>query len=511
CLDSIYTDLGQIVYVQHPALNRAVGGRILTVYSDGIQLDKPVVMLGTGLVGHWRLNDCAADTDVVDSSGNGCHFAAARHTAQISTPGKIGQCLAFNGSSDSLIRAPSSAFATLTGSVCAWIKPSSVSGSYAIFASCDEGSTTRFFHFGQHTSYLVYQAANGGTTDNIRTDAVLTAGVWHHVVLTGDGTTIRCYVNGVEKPFTYAYSGSNAGRWIGGVDSRDNVTVGVLKRTASERWFPGLIDDVRVYNRALSVNEILALYNRGFGTEEEGAADHALLVRTHDGTAERLNLYEVASVSGPNLDVITINGAWEYTPNENDLATFGVEAKVIDLYRVKAIERDGAGRVLIRGTQYTTDFYSEDEDAPKVQAQVYSQTKGGRSPTLLPTTAEAIKASRPDGSSTLDTLTWGGLTFTGNGVDTVAWACTGSGIKYQGVWVPIENDAVGTTDKYIYFDPNAGDPRYLQHTDDLADLRGQERFLMCLNVAGVAYPKGGMLIGADGKAIDADDLADGSR
>lgn len=236
-----------------------------------------------------------------------------------------------------------------------------------------------------------------------------------------------------------------------------------------------------------------------------GTGTHALLVRTHDGTAERLNLYTVASVGGADSDIVTISGVWEYTPNPNDLFTFGEEAKVIDLYRIKGFERTRDGQVLIQGTQYTTDYYDDDDAAPIIQAQVYSTNRGGKSPTILPTTAEAIRASLPDGNSTIDSLIWEGLAFAGNGTTIVTWACSsagGAGIKYKGTWVPIVDDAVGTTDTYIYFDPNVGDPRYLQHTNNLADLLGQERYVFCVNKAGVAYFKPGLLVTSDEQKLD---------
>jgi hypothetical protein len=44
-----------------------------------------------------------------------------------------------------------------------------------------------------------------------------------------------------------------------------------------------------------------------------------------------------------------------------------------------------------------------------------------------------------------------------------------------------------TTKRYIYFDPNAEDPSVLYATDDIEDLRGQERFLMCVNDHGVPH------------------------
>ncbi len=253
---------------------------------------------------------------------------------------------------------------------------------------------------------------------------------------------------------------------------------------------------------------IVAVYANGVKVDKPltmGAGDYGLLIRTHDGTAERLTLYEVASVSGDDDDIVTISGTWEYTPNVNDLFTFGEEVKVIDLYRVKGFERFGNGQVLIQAAQYTTDYYTDDEEAPKIEAKTYSQTKGGIAPSLLPTTAQAVAADRADGNSAVDTVLWEGLGFTGNGVDKMTWTCTGAGIKYKGAWCPILDDSTGTTDKYVYFDPAVGDPRYLQHTNDLADLAGYERYVFCINDDGVAYFQPGKLMSSQDVKLDAID------
>jgi hypothetical protein len=76
---------------------------------------------------------------------------------------------------------------------------------------------------------------------------------WYHVVGTFDGTTGRLYVDGVlnssapqSSPLTDRNNQVYIGRGISGTNS-----------------FSGSIDEVRVYNRALSATEISALYNSG--------------------------------------------------------------------------------------------------------------------------------------------------------------------------------------------------------------------------------------------------------
>lgn len=220
------------------------------------------------LVAHWKMNDNAATTDVVDDTGNGHTLTASRNTDQITTTGKVGGGLAFNGSSDYVIRSSAAGFDSETGSILAWIKPADTSHNGTVFASADEATTNRFLRMFQNGTSLNYMAVNFDTADNLSTAAgVLTQAVWQHVALTCDGGTVRAYKNGVEYPFATAHSGANSGRWLADIANRDNVTIGVRKTYALADYFSGQIDDVRIYKRPLSTQEIRAIYNSGSGTE----------------------------------------------------------------------------------------------------------------------------------------------------------------------------------------------------------------------------------------------------
>ena len=76
-------------------------------------------------------------------------------------------------------------------------------------------------------------------------------GTWRHICGTNDGTTSRLYIDGVlDASATESVSSLQPtvtfGHWQGGT-----------------RYLNGLIDDVRIYNRALSPDEIKRLYNMG--------------------------------------------------------------------------------------------------------------------------------------------------------------------------------------------------------------------------------------------------------
>ncbi len=75
---------------------------------------------------------------------------------------------------------------------------------------------------------------------------------WNHVVTTFDGTTGKIYLNGIQDPNTFSYSGVIATQTSYGF---------LIGKAAIFSQFSGSIDEVRIYNRALSPTEILDLYN----------------------------------------------------------------------------------------------------------------------------------------------------------------------------------------------------------------------------------------------------------
>src|SRR6185503_4871796 len=71
-----------------------------------------------------------------------------------------------------------------------------------------------------------------------------------HVAATYDGTDIRLYINGVQE-------GSKPGIAI--VANNTNLGIGAEPATTVINFFQGALDDVRIYNRALTLAEIQAL------------------------------------------------------------------------------------------------------------------------------------------------------------------------------------------------------------------------------------------------------------
>jgi glucose/arabinose dehydrogenase/PKD repeat protein len=199
-----------------------------------------------GLVAAYGFDE-GAGTTVTDSSSNGNNGSIANGTW--STAGKYGNALSFNGSS-TLVTVPAAPSLNLTTGMTleAWVNPSAI------------GSVWRTVIFKERPGGMLYSlyAGNGGPQRpvgqvflaNAEQNAVgastLPLNVWTHLAATFDGSTLRLYVNG-SLTSTFAVSGTLA------------TTTSPLRVGGNSIWgeyFRGRIDDVRIYNRALSAAEI---------------------------------------------------------------------------------------------------------------------------------------------------------------------------------------------------------------------------------------------------------------
>ncbi|HWC25816.1 MAG TPA: LamG-like jellyroll fold domain-containing protein [Solirubrobacteraceae bacterium] len=195
--------------------------------------------------------DEPSGSTVTDESGNANHgtISGASH----STGGRYGGALSFDGSDDRVSVADAVSLDLTTAvTLEAWVSP----------ATSSEWRPVLLKERPRGFSYALY-AANGkrrpaGYVQTTSTRAAtgsspLPLGAWSHVAVTYDGSALRLYVNGSQV-------GSRA--MAGSIATSD----GELKiggSAAADEWFKGLIDNVRIYDRALSSDDLKALMNVG--------------------------------------------------------------------------------------------------------------------------------------------------------------------------------------------------------------------------------------------------------
>ena len=278
-----------------------------------------------GLVGAYGLNE-GTGTTVTDNSGNG-------QTGTISgaswVAGRFGQALSLNGTSN-LVTFPD---LDLTGSftVMGWMQTRSLytntCGSFVMkafdygFEICNGNLLARI---GSGTNWNTYAMRALSSAD---------LNVWKHVAMTYNGTTVRLFLDGVEVASATGTHGSNNnallfGRWT----------------PASEYW-NGLIDEVRLYSRALSTSEVQTDMNAPVSGGTTNQAPSATLTAPangatytapatialtatasdSDGTVARVDFYNGSSLLGSDSTA-------PYTLTWSNVAagTYSLRATAID-------------------------------------------------------------------------------------------------------------------------------------------------------------------------------------
>jgi len=202
------------------------------------------------LVGHWGLDDGSGET-ATDSSGNGFDGTLIGNLTWIS--GQVGGALEFDG--DSYVNCTDDRTLDITGpfSATLWIRPGTEGGgdSAAPLGKADAsvgwswqlrygwGGGGRPFEMG-------WQFNSTGSRTWVFVEQPLLLDEWYHIAAAHDGTTVRCYLDGVEtasEPMT------------GFASSATPLLIG------SDGWridWIGAIDEVKIFDHGLSEAEVLA-------------------------------------------------------------------------------------------------------------------------------------------------------------------------------------------------------------------------------------------------------------
>ena len=247
-------DLAIFNYNLNPAqvLSQSNAGRTPSTYPGNVILaDQPA--------GYWRLNETSGTT-ALDYSGNnqnGAFIGGAtlNQTGALSGAGDSDTSPLFDGSTG-YVQVPYSASLNPSKfSVELWVNVTGGAGTnrspitsrdnllgYIIYANT---SNVWQFWIGNGSAWVI----TGNTPVSLNT--------WTHLSMTYDGTTLRAYVNGVLSQSTTGSLSLNTSRPL-------RIAAGVTESTPS-LYFPGKVDEVAIYNYALSPTQVANHYNSGKG------------------------------------------------------------------------------------------------------------------------------------------------------------------------------------------------------------------------------------------------------
>ena len=214
------------------------------------------------LVGLWLFDDGTGKV-AKDSSRNGNNGTINNATW---TDGKYGKALEFNGTNANVEIQHASMLSVETFTLMAWMNVPGFTGNWQTIATQDTAGPNRNYGlFINNGSGLIhYSFTSGKAWQSFNATSNPVDGKWHHIAATYDKTTFKCYVDGKvdgETPNNLKPDNASTvitiGSWVGG------------------GWLKGKIDEVALYNNALSQADIQKVMN-GLATPVESKGKLAI-------------------------------------------------------------------------------------------------------------------------------------------------------------------------------------------------------------------------------------------
>jgi len=285
--------------------------------------------------------DCMAyyklDGNATDSNGSGTLYDGTATNVSW-TQGRFGSAGGFNGAS-SVISFSNSGFPSNNMCVSAWVKPSATFLANGISGIVAWGNTLA----GQRRSLVYYSSGELGFSGayaaaNFTGTTVLSTGVWSHVAFTISGSTVTLYINGA-----FEASGTVT------LNSYSSTTgfIGRTETTSTNEHFNGSIDQVKIFDRAITAAEVTTLYNE---------------VQCPSNASFNTVLYTGNGTSGGN----TLNvGGVGFTP---DLVWVKNRTASINHYLYDSVRGTGAAKALHSNTTSSESTASTYTDNGGVEA-----------------------------------------------------------------------------------------------------------------------------------------------
>lgn len=207
----------------------------------------------SGLVGWWRL-----DSNINDSSGNALNGSSPVNITY--SYGKMGRCGNFNGTDSGIVLPDNAKLQPTTGITCtAWVYWNGKVGSKGVILQRADYDNFKGLYFAVQYDNLLQFALGDGTKWNWSTGGSVPIGEWCFVAVRWNGHNMFTYINNVlvaSLAFEGTVSWQSAGVYLG---------LGFDSQWLNEN-FNGKLDDVRMYNRGLTTEELTDIYNQ-FTTE----------------------------------------------------------------------------------------------------------------------------------------------------------------------------------------------------------------------------------------------------
>lgn len=215
----------------------------------------------TGLIGYWSFDD-GSGTTAEDFSPNGTNIGTLTN-GPIWTNGRVGKAVIFDGTDD-YAGIPTAKINSGDFTYSIWVKKNTVPNvNERIIGQGTVGSGNYIFVGINQSGTYSYQMSGGATRDT----SIASSNGWDHTVLTYSQGRATFYLNG-----SIVYSTLETPDYT----NAQGTFIGTSASLASSAFFKGSLDEARIYNRALSADEVAGLYRQSVETKLDVSQDTRL-------------------------------------------------------------------------------------------------------------------------------------------------------------------------------------------------------------------------------------------
>lgn len=228
--------------------------------------------LNSGLVGYWKMDENSwngTTWEVKDSSGY-ANNGTAGSGATTTTSGKLSNAGSFNGTGNyvSVEGASSINFGNTSYSFSGWFNTSKNYTAPGDIITNYNGDNPYIYVYIDSLNQFVwesrsYVAPTSSYSKSIATSSTVNDGAWHFFVGVRD-TNSGIFFDYLDNNLIGSTSDTRSGTYTSGTNG-NRYYFGTEGPNQNVKFFQGTIDDLRIYNRALTTSEINTLWNSGNG------------------------------------------------------------------------------------------------------------------------------------------------------------------------------------------------------------------------------------------------------
>jgi hypothetical protein len=267
--------------------------------------------ISSGLTHKYYFNSGNANDEV--GSANGTVSGATLTTDRFNN---ANSAYSFNGTNNYIVLDTASQLLSSTGSISVWCKKTanSATGSGFMYNPVFLAKNTRDLYSSYIEGAALYASTNSNKFFTITTSSTPTEkytsstttasnGTWYHLVMTWNDVSLKLYINGVQEGSTVAKNFTST------FSTTKKAILGATQDATNNRFFNGVIDDLAIYNRVLTAQDITDLYNELDYATSTNEINNDNIISLFPNPANEQLTVNLGSLENSTLKIYSINGA----------------------------------------------------------------------------------------------------------------------------------------------------------------------------------------------------------